>query len=253
MLMDDQNDNNNDNTVKPTVVTPSKDLQPQNDNNLEQNYTPAGINSTADNKVNSASTEVSDGTVHGGPAQVSDAIRSQINNSNEFSKAQESTSNPKVRNKVGLGKYKKIILVVILVVGFMGAVSAAYFLGKSNEKVIVKAPDPKPINLPPQAVVIEECKVNRGKQYILPKDIPVGPIYNVVNSQVIAIEYNLNIGDLQSDPNSLSNTILQLAREYPVDHFSFSPVQNKAGEALQNVSLVMFVVSKEEVKKIACD
>jgi len=147
---------------------------------------------------------------------------------------------------------KKLVLIFGLVLLFTGAITGAYIFGRQHERIVIKTPTLKPINLPPQAVVVANCTEGRGKQYILPKDIPLGPIYDVVNSKVIAVEYNLNINDIQSNPDSLSNTILKLARDYPVDHFSIVPVTPKAGESIANIHLIMFVVSKTEANAITC-
>ncbi|MFT4532343.1 MAG: hypothetical protein ACI9T8_000363 [Candidatus Saccharimonadales bacterium] len=155
--------------------------------------------------------------------------------------------------KVKKFSIKKLLALFFVLLLFVASLGVAYFIGKSNGEVVETVEELKLLNLPPQAVVVEECVENRGKQYILPKDIPEGPIYDVVNGEVIAVEYNLNIAQLQSDPDSLSNTILLLAREYPVDHFSFAPVAGKEGQGLENVHLVMFVVTKEEAKAITCE
>ncbi len=148
---------------------------------------------------------------------------------------------------------KKIMIVFGLLVLFVGGITGAYLYGKSNERVVIQAPDPQPIDLPPQAVVVNECLIGRGKQYVLPKDIPRGPIYDVVNSQVIAIEYSLNITEIQTNPDAFSEVILKLTRDYPVDHFSLAPVVPKAGEPITSFHLIMFVVTKDEAAKITCE
>lgn len=131
--------------------------------------------------------------------------------------------------------------------------ASAYLFGKSQSETIIKPPEPQPINLPKQAVVVNECIEGRGKQYILPKDIPQGPIYDVVNSKVIAVEYNLSIEEIQTNPDAFSNTILKLTQDYPVDHFSLVPATEEGEDTLKNVHLIMFVVSKEEAKAITCN
>jgi hypothetical protein len=165
----------------------------------------------------------------------------------------ERTTKPTELEKPKGKKSKKILLIVFLVILFIGSTTGAYLFGRSNERIVVKEVEIKPLNLPPQAVLLEECTVGRGKQYILPKDIPIGPIYDVVNNKVVALEYNLNLKDIESNPDSLSNTILQLTRDYPVDHFSLVPAPVKEGEGLENILLIMFVVSKEEAKAITCE
>lgn len=162
---------------------------------------------------------------------------------------------PDVPNKPKKQKksMKKIILIILAVLLFAGAVTGAFFLGKSKQKIVIKPPALQPINLPPQAVVIANCVEGRGKQYILPENIPEGPIYDVQNSKVVAIEYNLSLSKIQSDPDSLSNTILDLARKYPVDHFSLVPATTKSDQPLEDIHLIMFVVTKEESKAIKCN
>lgn len=150
---------------------------------------------------------------------------------------------------------RKIIIfavIVLVLMLFAGSVYGAYVVGKGDKEIITVAPKPKPLSLPPQAVVLAECVIGRGKQYILPKDIPAGPIYDVVNNKVIAVEYSLNVSSIQSNPEYLSDAILKLTRDYPVDHFSLAPVTPKQGQPISDFHLIMFIVSKDEAAKITC-
>jgi hypothetical protein len=131
--------------------------------------------------------------------------------------------------------FRNIALVLALLMLFCVATGTAYFVGKNHQLVIIKAPDRPPINLPTQTVVVANCTVGYGKQYILPKDIPVGPIYDVVNSKVIAIEYNFAVSDLLTNSDAFSDPILKITRDYPVDHLSIVPVIPKTGEVLKSV------------------
>jgi hypothetical protein len=149
-------------------------------------------------------------------------------------------------------KYLVFVLIGLAILIFAGSVYGAYRVGKGHQKVITVAPTPKPLSLPPQAVVIEECVIGRGKQYILPKDIPGGPIYDVVNNKVVALEYSLNVTSIQSNPEYLSEAILRLTRDYPVDHFSVAPVTPKQGQPVSDFHIIMFIVSKDESAKITC-
>lgn len=149
--------------------------------------------------------------------------------------------------------FKKVAGIAILLTLFVVAVSGAYLFGKKDQKVIIQAPPAQQLNLPPQAVVVAECVKGRGKQYVLPKDIPGGPIYDVVNDKVIAIEYNLNVSELVTNSDNFSNTILRLAKDYPIDHLVLIPIIPKDGGQVENALLVTYVVSKEEAKAITCD
>lgn len=152
-------------------------------------------------------------------------------------------------------KMVKIFTVAVSIILFGAAIGGSYMFGRSHEKVVVKEESttttPQPINLPSQAVVLNECVVGRGKQYILPQDIPVGPIYDVVNSKVIAIEYSLDLVRLLDGSDVFSDTILKLVNDYPTNHLSIVP-DNPDLSKLKRVQLIMFTVAKEEANKIKC-
>lgn len=95
-----------------------------------------------------------------------------------------------------------------------------------------------------------------GKQYVIPKDIPNGPIYDVKNSKVIAVEYNYKAIDLFINPDRLSNTILPLTKSYQITNFTTTIGDLKGGTAQDSqnvpVHLTIYVVSKAEAKSITC-
>jgi hypothetical protein len=128
--------------------------------------------------------------------------------------------------------FKVLALVIVLVAVAFGA----YHLGRSHEKIVIQAPTPQPVNLPPQATVLTACVPGRGKQYIIPKDIPTGPIYDVYNSKVIAVEYNLNLGQLFENSTPLSNAILSTIKNYNVTQFSFVPEFSGSAAAAASAS-----------------
>lgn len=142
------------------------------------------------------------------------------------------------------------VLLGIIVIG--GVAALAYSSGKSQSKTVYQTPTPQPINLPLDAKVISECETGRGKQYIETKNIPAGPIYDVVNNKVIAIEYLMGIKALFGDSDKFSSTILSLSKNYPVDHFAVVPVAPKRDDTDQYMHLIMFVVPKNEASAIKC-
>lgn len=152
----------------------------------------------------------------------------------------------------------KLFVVIVLFILSLGAASAAgYYVGNGNNENEVAQPvvaTAKKIDLPPEAIVTAECVPGRGKQYIIPKDIPKGPIYNVNGDRVIAIEYTIGIGELlYSQSTEFSDIILKLAKDYPVDHFSVIPKQSASQNPRdQQVHLIMFIVPKEEAASITC-
>lgn len=147
-------------------------------------------------------------------------------------------------------KYLIAAVVLLLVIGVSAA--AGYSLGKSKNKVPAVAA-PKPINLPPEAIVINECLPGRGKQYAIPQEIQRGgPIYDVKNSKVIAIEYVLGMRALATNSDEFSSTLLRLTKDYPVDHFSVVPEPPKPTDTDQYIHLIMFIVPKSEAASITC-
>ncbi len=147
---------------------------------------------------------------------------------------------------------KNILLFILVVVLFGASSYGAYYFGKKTKKEVAVVATPQPIDLPAEAIVTTECAPGRGKQYIIPKDIPVGPVYDVRNSEVIAIEYVIGVKDLILNSDNFSSTLLLLTKNYPVDHFSIIPQQPKAGDTDQFINLIMYVVSKAEAAKITC-
>jgi hypothetical protein len=147
----------------------------------------------------------------------------------------------------------KLIMLILL---FIVCVVSAFLVGKHGQHVVYRLPPAPPITLPPQAVVVADCVAGLGKQYVIPKDIPVGPIYDVKNSKVIAVEYNYKAVDLFINPDRLSNTVIPLTKNYQIDHFTTTIGDLKGGSAqdAQNVPvhLTMYVVSKAEANNIKC-
>lgn len=146
---------------------------------------------------------------------------------------------------------------LLMLLAVAGSIFGAYLYGKRGVRIVERAPTPPPVTLPPQAIVVTECVAGLGKQYVLPKDIPNGPIYNVKNSKVIAVEYNYKAADLFLNPNRLSETVIPFTKNYQVDHFTTSIGELKGGGTEAQVQqvpirLIMYVVPKEEADAITC-
>lgn len=159
-----------------------------------------------------------------------------------------------VAPKNGKKSPKLIAVVIVLLILIGGAAYAGYAYGKSKagEKIVYKTPQAERIDLPKEAQVWEECVTGRGKQYIIPKDAPGGPFYDVKDDKVIAIEYKLGVKTLLSSSAEFSDTLLLLTKKYPVDHFTIVPVPPKPTDTDQYIHLVMFIVSKKEAESIKC-
>ena len=176
---------------------------------------------------------------------------SHINLTGSGQQSPQSQMPPQAKNS----NAKKTLIIVLIIALFLGSNYGAFYIGKQNKdatKTLEVAVTQKPINLPKEATLLNECAIGRGKQYAIPKDLPAGPIYDVRGSEVIAIEYVLGIQALFADANKFSDTLMALIKENPVDHFDIIQQQPKAGDTDQMISLVMFVVPKEESAKITC-
>ena len=182
------------------------------------------------------------------------------------------TPPPNVPGMVTVGGKKpsnalKIVGYFVVLLLIAGAGYGGFYLGKHHQKIVYRAPTPQPVNLPPTAIKLTDCVAGRGKQYIIPQDIPTGPIYDVENQKVIAVEYHLNIESLFSNSDTFSKAILNSVKNYPVDHLSILPAttttatsaasltpaqQAAAASQAENIHLIMFVVPKAEASAITC-
>lgn len=57
------------------------------------------------------------------------------------------------------------------------------------------------LGVPEGATIIEQCAPNRGTQFILPADIPHGPVYSVYQGKVIGLEYMIGKAELADNVN----------------------------------------------------
>jgi hypothetical protein len=105
------------------------------------------------------------------------------------------------------------------------------------------------ITLPKDATVTAECEAARGKQYILPKDIPMGPIYDVHNGKVVAIEYLVGHDELENKSEMFKDLALPKA-DY--DHISIMPTAAHAGLNEAHFHVVSYLIPQSEADKITC-
>ncbi|HEY4963146.1 MAG TPA: hypothetical protein VIH90_00430 [Candidatus Saccharimonadales bacterium] len=164
-------------------------------------------------------------------------------------------ANQVVASSHGKSPMKMLLKVLVVIILIAAASFAAYTIGKNHApKPVVASTSTtiKTISLPPSAIVTAACVPGRGKQYIIPKDIPEGPIYDVENNKVIAIEYVFGVHQILANSSLFSSTLLALSRDYPVDHFAFLPVAPQPGDTDQYVHLIMSVVSPKISDAITC-
>lgn len=153
---------------------------------------------------------------------------------------------------------RKLFLIVIIFVLLVAASATSYIFGKRNERIVYRPPEQPLISLPPEATIMNECVKGAGKQYVIPKDLPTGPIYDVHNGKVIAVEYNYKAVTLLAEPTKLSDTIMPLTKNYKIDHFTTSVAETKKSSLtlseVQNlpIHVIFYVVPQAEADSITC-
>lgn len=112
------------------------------------------------------------------------------------------TQNNRSPNKTFLYLFGALIILALVV---LGAYSEGYDRGKSQKKQVSAAQaSAETLKVPAGATIIAQCAKGRGTQYVLPKDIPHGPVYNVYQGKVIGLEYMIGKDDLADNKSFLS-------------------------------------------------
>lgn len=140
------------------------------------------------------------------------------------------------------------MILALVVVGILG-----YALGYSHTPQPAPAPQEAPvqtITVPKEAIVTADCETGRGKQYIVPQDIPDGPIYDVREGKVIGVEYIVSLHELTSNPDKFKNLMIQSAH---YNHISIIPVDAHAGIDEVHFHLVLYLIPASEVETIICE
>src|SRR5688572_15078292 len=105
----------------------------------------------------------------------------------------EPVAAPKPGNPLKWIAVALITVVVLALVGYGG-----YWYGQRSAEptAATQSVVANEIKIPSDATVTAECIDGLGKQYVVPKDIPFGPIYNVHDAKVIGVEYMFNVSEL---------------------------------------------------------
>lgn len=142
-----------------------------------------------------------------------------------------------------------LMLLIGLGAGFGVAQLAA---SKAEKPVALPAPQQtadKQLAVPEGATVIAECAKGRGKQYVLPENIPQGPVYNVYNGKVIGIEYMLGQQDVLNNKDYLNLPL----RGVKYDHINIGLLsKGHSGYPDPHYHVDVFTISHEEAAKITC-
>ena len=112
-------------------------------------------------------------------------------------------------------------------------------------------PTVQAITVPGGATVSAECVAGRGTQYILPKDIPMGPIYDVYQGKVVAVEYLIPESELMSSNGAMKFGDLNLPKG-SYDHLALMPMEAHAGLDQPHFHAIAFLITKAAADMITC-
>lgn len=177
----------------------------------------------------------------------------QSANSSVLSIANDNPHAPGVKKGLPAVLISLLVLVLGLGLGFVAAGATGFSLSDSgdNKSTEIKAPIvmDEELAVPKDATIIAECAKGRGKQYVLPKDIPQGPVYNVWNGKVIGIEYMLGQKDVAANKDFL-NLPLEGVK---YDHINIGLLsKGHSGFTDPHYHVDVFTISHEEASKITC-
>lgn len=103
--------------------------------------------------------------------------------------------------------------------------------------------------VPKDATVIEQCSPGFGTQYVLPKDIPGGPVYNVYQGKLIGIEYMTALTS-SSNPDLMLKDLPLFAQKY--DHVDIMTMPAHAGFPSPHYQVDVMMVPTAVSSKITC-
>jgi hypothetical protein len=155
-------------------------------------------------------------------------------------------------------KKSPLILVVAVLVALVVGVAGGYLLGTSNNKKNqVATKDTKTtevadveLAIPQGATVIAQCAKGRGTQYALPKDIPLGPVYNVHEGKVIGIEFMVGKDELLGTAKNFLDLPLYNKK---FDHVNIGLLsQGHAGFPTPHYHVDVMMVPTSVTDKITC-
>ncbi len=141
------------------------------------------------------------------------------------------------------------VITALIIGGIIGYMAFSPLNGAPKTNNIVVNQNSGEIVLPADAVQIQSCSDRRGKLYVKPTDIPVGPVYMVNEGKVIGIEYMLS-----KDEFLQGKSYKELAGQgVKVDHVNIGLLsEGHEGYEIPHFHVDMYTISYKQADAIVC-
>ena len=147
--------------------------------------------------------------------------------------------------QMAMGIFALIVLVGLAFGAYHFGNSHGYKNGKSAQFTAVTA---AALKVPANATMIAQCTPGEGTQYVLPANIPQGPIYNVWNGKVTGLEYMLGAGEIA---NMKTQNLSLMSQQY--NHIDVMyEAAGHAGFTEPHYHVILSLVPYSEEQKITC-
>ena len=160
-------------------------------------------------------------------------------------------------SKIATASRRKLVflgclLIILLLLGLTNF--ASYTFGEHQGRILAHVianndANTPPLQVPNGATIITQCAVGRGTQYILPANIPHGPVFNVYGGKIIGLEYMIGKDDLSND-NSFYDLPLYNQKYDHVDIGLLS--KGHAGYPVPHYHVDIYAITRDASKAITC-
>lgn len=149
-----------------------------------------------------------------------------------------------------------LMAVIIIVVGLaiaVGLAYVAYHIGnsrgyKNGKSAQTTSTSQAMLKVPDHATMVAQCTPGEGTQYVLPSNIPQGPIYNVWNNKVTGIEFMLGQSEIT---NSKTFNLSLMSQKY--DHIDVMyEAAGHAGFTEPHYHIILSMIPYSQEQKITC-
>jgi len=148
---------------------------------------------------------------------------------------------------------RMVAYVVVGLVILAGVTVGAYHSGnsrgyKSGKNAQTMATTAATLKVPANATMIAQCTPGEGTQYVLPANIPHGPIYNVWNGKITGLEYMMGVSEIAS---MKTQNLLLKSQQY--NHIDVTyEAAGHAGFTEPHYHMILSFIPYGEEQKITC-